>query len=251
MRSLEGKTAVVTGATKGIGNGLAHTLAARGANIIVVSRTPEDCKRVAEEMAARYEVKACPCPADVTDLSQIEKLMERAEKEFGTIDIMVNNAGSAITKRAEDLTEADWDRVLNIDLKAVFFCAQAAGRRMIHQQSGKIINVASIFGLVGDKQVLPYCVAKGGVVQMTRALALEWAKYNIQVNALCPGYVITDMNKQDLQDERISKHILQKVAMRRYGSVEELQGACVFLASEASNYMTGQTLVLDGGWTCE
>ena len=248
---LEGKTAVITGATKGIGLGFARALAKEGANIVVVSRTAADCERVSSELQSEYGVKALPCATDVTNLAQIETLMAKTVEHFGTIDILVNNAGSAITKKAEDLTEADWDRVLNVDLKGVFFCAQAAGRAMIQQKSGKIINVASILGLVGDKQVLPYCVAKGGVVQMTKALALEWARYNIQVNAICPGYVVTEMNRADLETERISSHILRKIAMRRYGEVEDMAAACVFLASGGSDYMTGANLVIDGGWTCE
>jgi NAD(P)-dependent dehydrogenase (short-subunit alcohol dehydrogenase family) len=249
--TLEQTTAIVTGSTKGIGRGLADALAQVGANIVVVSRSQRDCERVAAEIAEAYRVDTLAWSTDVTDATGIAGLISKTVDRFGRIDVMVNNAGSAITKKAEELTEADWDRVINVDLKAVFFCAQAAGKVMIEQKAGKIINIASIFGLVGDKQVLPYCVAKGGVVQMTRALALEWAKHNIQVNALCPGYVVTPMNEADLMDERISSHILRKIAMRRYGQVSDMTGACVFLASEESRYMTGQTLVVDGGWTCE
>ena len=248
---LKDKVAIVTGSTKGIGYGLAKALAAEGADVVVVSRSQADCDRVAAELGRDYGVKTLACAADVTDIGRIEALVQKTMAAFGRIDILVNNAGSAITKKAEDITEAEWDRVLNVDLKGVFFCAQAVGRVMIGQKSGKIINVASIFGLVGDKQVLPYCVAKGGVVQMTRALGLEWAKHNIQVNALCPGYVVTPMNEQDLKKEKVSSHILGKVAMRRYGEVEDMTGACVFLASQGSDYMTGQTMVIDGGWTCE
>jgi len=251
MGCLQGKTAIVTGSTKGIGNGLAKAIAGEGANIVVVSRSEADCIHVAEDLTAAYGVKTLACATDVTKLEQIEGMISKTVAHFGRIDILVNNAGSTITKRAEDLTEADWDRVLDVDLKGVFFCAQVAGKVMIGQKSGKIINIASIFGLVGEKQILPYCVAKGGVVQMTRALALEWARYNIQVNALCPGYVVTPMNEADLLNERISGHILKKVAMRRYGNVEDMTAACVFLASGGSNYMTGQALTIDGGWTCE
>ena len=249
--SLKGKCAIVTGSTKGIGRGLASKLAEKGADIVVVSRNQQDCERVASELAGEYGVRTLPCSINVTDPEQIGLLVEKACKTFSRIDILVNNAGSAITKKAEDISEGDWDRVLNVDLKAVFFCAQAVGRVMIAQKSGKIINIASILGLVGDKQVLPYCVAKGGVLQMTRALALEWAKHNIQVNAICPGYVITPMNESDLKDEKISAHILRKIAMRRFGEIGDMTAACAFLASEESNYMTGQSIVIDGGWTCE
>lgn len=250
MMELTGKTAIVTGSTKGIGNGIAHTLAKQGANIVVVSRHQKECDAVAAELK-EYGVKTLACSADLTQQTQINNLIQKTMNTFGMIDILINNAGSAITKKAEDLTEGDWDRVLDLDLKAVFFCAQAAGKIMIEQKYGKIINVASMFGLVADKQILPYCVAKGGVVQMTRALALEWARHNIQVNALCPGYVITPMNEEDLKDERIANHILKKVPARRYANIEDIVGASVYLASNASDYMTGQTLTVDGGWTCE
>ena len=139
----------------------------------------------------------------------------------------------------------------NVDLKGVFFVTQAVGRQMISQNSGKIINVASIFGLVGIKKILPYCASKGGMLQMTKALALEWAKYNIQVNALCPGYVITPMNEMEVSHGRIHSHIINNTPMRRFGQIEDLKGPAVFLASNASNYMTGQTMVVDGGWTAQ
>lgn len=133
----------------------------------------------------------------------------------------------------------------------MFFCAQAAGRRMIQQGGGKIINIASILGLVADKQVLPYCAAKGGVLQMTRALALEWAKHNIQVNAVCPGYVMTEMNQKELSDEKIGAGLLRKIPMRRFGRTEEIAGAVLYLASDAASYTTGAALPVDGGWCAE
>jgi len=249
--NLSGKVAVVTGSTKGIGYGIAKGLAQAGATVVVTSRHQADCDQVAAEIAGEYGVPTLAVAADVTNLGQIDELMERARLAFGRIDILVNNAGSAITKRAEELTEADWDRVTNVDQKAVFFVAQAAGKQMIAQGGGKIINVASIMGVVGDKQILPYCVAKGGVIQMTKALALEWAKYNIQVNSLCPGYVITPMNEADMQQEKIRDHILKSTPMRRFGEIEDMTGPAVFLASAASNYMTGQALIVDGGWTAQ
>lgn len=247
---VKGKVALVTGSTKGIGYGIALALAEKGADLIITSRHQEDCEKVAETIRGLGR-RALPKACNVTKAQTVQELVDAAIKEFGKIDILVNNAGSAITKRAEDLTEEDWNRVLDVDLKGVFLCSIAVGRKMIAQKKGKIINMASILGLVGEKQVLPYCVAKGGVVQMTRALALEWAKHNIQVNALCPGYVMTPMNEAVLKNEKIYNSIVRKIAMRRLGEIEDMVGAVVFLASEASNYMTGQTLVVDGGWTAE
>ncbi|MBZ4653412.1 MAG: hypothetical protein JG781_751 [Peptococcaceae bacterium] len=247
---LSGKVAIVTGATKGIGYGLAMVLARYGASIVVVSRNQADCQRTAGEIKGLGR-EALPVSTDVTSLDQIQNMVEKTINHFGRVDILVNNAGTALTKKAEDITEEDWDRVLNVDLKGVFFCAQAVGKEMIKQKRGKIINVASILGLVGDRQVLPYCAAKGGVIQLTKALALEWARYNIQVNALCPGYVMTAINEKELSQEKIHNYIVGKIPMRRIGEVPDMMGAVVFLASEASNYMTGQTLVIDGGWTAE
>ena len=248
---LTGKVALVTGSTKGIGLGLALGLAGRGADLIVTSRSQRDCEAVAETIRGLGR-RALPRSCDVTSRKSVEELAEAAVSEFGNVHILVNNAGTAITKPAEELTEEDWDKVVDVDLKGVFFCSVVFGKLMIAQRAGKIINIASVLGLVGDKQILPYCVAKGGVVQMTRALALEWAKYNIQVNALCPGYVKTPMNEADLTtNERIYRHIVGKTPMRRLGEVGELVGPLVFLASDASSYMTGQTLVIDGGWMAE
>lgn len=244
------KTCIVTGATKGIGRGIAEILAQAGANVVVVSRNAEDCKAVANELS-RYPGKMLACPTDVTNLSAVQMLMDQTVKAFGRIDVLVNNAGAAITKRAQDLTEEDWDRVLNLDLKAVFFCAQAAGRQMIEQGGGKIVNIASALGIVGEKAVLPYCVAKGGVIQMTRALALEWARYHINVNALCPGYVITPINQDVMNDEKVSSRTLKKIAFRRFGTVDEIANAALFLCSDASSYMTGSAMTVDGGWTAE
>lgn len=248
--NLSGKTAIVTGATRGIGYGLAVELAKAGANIVVVSRNNNDCERVAEEIAA-YGVKTLAASADMTCIADIENLVARTVTAFSTVDILINNAGNALTKRAEEVTEEDWDHILNLDLKGVFFCCQAAGKVMIQQKHGKIINVSSILGLVGEKLVAPYCAAKGGVIQLTRALALEWARHNIQVNALCPGYVETSLNAEELKNEKVREYIVGKTAVKRLGSVEDIAGAALYLSSEVSNYMTGQTLTIDGGWTTQ
>ncbi|SMC37935.1 SDR family NAD(P)-dependent oxidoreductase [Papillibacter cinnamivorans] len=248
---VKGKIALITGSTKGIGRAIAEALAENGASVVIVSRHQNDCDAVAAGISKKYGAETLAVAADITKQEQIDQLVAKAVARFGRIDVLVNNAGSAITKKAEDLTEADWDRVVNLDLRAVFFTAQAVGRQMIAQKSGKIINISSILGLVADKQVLPYCVSKGGVLQMTKALALEWAKHNIQVNAICPGYVITEINRDFLTDEKASAGLLRKTVMRRFGQVEEIAGAAVFLASGASSYMTGQQIVIDGGWTAE
>lgn len=248
---VKGKICVVTGSTKGIGKGIAEALAENGGTVVICSRKQNECDAVAAEIREKYGVDAIGVSADITKTEAIENLFNTVMEKYGRVDVLVNNAGSAITKRAEDLTEEDFDHVLALDLRAVFFCSQAAGKIMIKQKSGKIISIASVLGVVADKQVLPYCVAKGGVLQMTRALALEWAKYNIQVNAICPGYVITEINRKELTDEKIGGGLLRKTAMRRFGEVEEIAGAAVYLASDASSYTTGEPIIVDGGWCAE
>ncbi|MDK2919934.1 MAG: hypothetical protein PWQ37_2667 [Candidatus Petromonas sp.] len=247
---LSGKVAIVTGATKGLGYGMALGLAQAGADIVVVSRTPADCEKVASEIIAMGR-DALALPTDVSKQESIQNLVDRTVEKFEKIDILVNNAGTAVTQKAEDLTEEDWDRVININLKGVFMLAQAVGREMIKQKRGKIINIASIFGFVGDKAVLPYLASKGGVLQLTRGLALEWAKHNIQVNAVAPGYVMTPMNEKELSEQKIYKYITSKIPMRRLGEISEIAGAVVYLASEAANYVTGSTIVVDGGWLAQ
>ncbi|MDK2823954.1 MAG: hypothetical protein PWQ67_768 [Clostridia bacterium] len=247
---LTNKVAIVTGATKGLGYGMALALAQAGANIVVVSRTPADCDRVAFEIKSMGR-DALALPTDVSNPESINNLVNKTLEKYEKIDILVNNAGTAITKKAEDLTEENWDHVMNINLKGVFMLTQAVGRVMIDQQKGKIINIASIFGFVGDKSVLPYLVSKGGVLQLTRGLALEWARYNIQVNAVAPGYVMTPMNEKELNDEKVYNYITKKIPMRRLGEIHEIAGAVVYLASDAANYVTGSTITVDGGWLAQ
>jgi len=247
---LTGRVAIVTGATKGLGHGMAIALAQAGADIVVVSRTPADCEKVAAEIAALGR-RALAAPTDVSSSEGIQKLVDLTVNTFGKIDILVNNAGTAVTAPAETLSAEDWDRVVDTNLKGVFLLAKAVGRVMIQQKSGKIINIASMFGLVGDKNVLPYLASKGGVIQLTKGLALEWAKHNIQVNAVAPGYVLTPINEKEMSQEKIYNYITGKTPMRRLGQASEIAGPVVFLASEAASFVTGSTLVVDGGWTAQ
>lgn len=247
---LTGRVAIVTGSTRGIGRGIAECLGLAGASVVVVGRSKAACELAAAELAA-MDVKTLAAPTDVTKVDEVERLMQLTEDAFGRIDILVNNAGSALTHKAENITEAEWDQVLDLDLKSVFFCSQRAGLRMIRQQRGKIINTASIMGQVGQKLTLTYCAAKSGVIGVTRALALEWARHNIQVNALCPGFVLTSINEEAMKDEKIFNATLRKIPNGRLGQVSDMVGAVWFLASDASDYMTGQTLTVDGGWTAQ
>ncbi|ATW26607.1 SDR family NAD(P)-dependent oxidoreductase [Candidatus Formimonas warabiya] len=247
---LTGKAAIITGATKGLGYGMTHALAKAGADVVVVSRTKSDCDAVAEEIKSAGG-KAIAVPADVSKPEEIQALVDVTVREFGKIDILVNNAGTAITKKAIELTEEDWDKIMNVNLKGPFLLAQAVGKQMMAQNSGKVINIASMFGLVGDVNVLPYLCSKGGMIQMTRGLALEWARYHIQVNAVCPGYVKTALNTSELDTEKIFKYITGKTPMRRYGEIWEIAGMVQFLASSAADFMTGAIIPVDGGWTAQ
>lgn len=250
MFSIKDKTAIVTGATKGLGYAMAKQLAMAGANIVVVSRSPEDCSRVATELT-ESGTRAFGCSCDISNPASIENLVQSTLEHFGRIDILVNNAGTSVTKPAEDLTVEDWDRVINTNLRGVFLLSQAVGKQMILQKGGRIINIASVLGLVGNKGTLPYTSGKGGVIQLTRGLAMEWARHNILVNAVAPGYVVTDMNRDTMEDPRVSGALLTKIPLRRFGKANEIAAAVVFLASDEASYMTGSVLTMDGGWTAQ
>ena len=247
---LTGKVAVVTGATKNIGHALALGFANAGADVVVVGRTVSECESTAEKIRAMGR-RALAVPTDVTNQEAVEKMVKAAVAEFGHIDILMNNAGAAITKKAEDITMAEWDRVVDVDLRGAFMVAQACGKVMIKQNSGRIINTISVYGYVGGKMVLPYLAAKGGLAQVTKGLAMEWARYNINVNALVPGYIVTEINKKEFENEKVYNGIIRKIPMRRLGSVEDIIGSAIFLASDAANYVTGATIAADGGWLCE
>lgn len=251
MFSLQDKVAVITGATKGLGLSIAQTMAGAGANIVVVSRNNKQCEETALSLEERFKIKAYAKATDVSRMDEIKDLAAFTMEKLGRVDILVNNAGAGIGKNAEDIDEDDWDYIMNVNLKSVFFCSQIFGRHMMEQKSGKIINISSILGLVGDKSVLPYCVSKGGVLQMTKALALEWVKYNIQVNAICPGYFETEINAQAFEDERVKNAILRKVPAGRFGNAGDVGAAALYLASGAADYMTGQHVVIDGGYVSQ
>jgi NAD(P)-dependent dehydrogenase (short-subunit alcohol dehydrogenase family) len=243
---LSGKVSIVTGATKGLGYGMAKALAQAGSDIVVVSRTPAECETVAAEIEGMGR-RALAVPTDIANLDSINKLVDTVVEKMNKIDILVNNAGTGITKPSLELTEEDWDRVVDVNLKGVFFLAQAVGKQMKKQQFGKIINIASVYGFVAGTNVLPYISSKAGVLMMTKALAVEWARYNIRVNSVSPGYVLTAMNEKELGDPKIQEHFMKRIPLRRLGEVDEIAGAVLYLASDASNYSTGVNIVVDGG----
>ena len=243
---LTGKVAVVTGSTKGLGLSMAQLLAAHNASVVINSRTESDCDRVAKELESEGKNALAVC-ADVSDGAQIKKLIDAAVEEFGRVDILVNNAGVGITCSSLDLTEEQWQYVSDIDERGVFFAAQAAARVMSEQGGGSIVNIASLGGVISSAKLVPYMAAKAAVIHMTKGMAVEWAKHNIRVNAVAPGYVRTPLTEETLNDERNYKILTGLTPMRRLGLPEEIANVVLFLASDAASYITGETVIVDGG----
>ena len=245
--NLENKVAVITGGNRGLGRAIALALADAGANIVIVGRNEEKNNEVVQEVRILGR-KAISFSTDLRNIPAINKLVEKVVAQFGKLDIFVNNAGVSHTQLALDIQEEDWDKVMDLNVKSLFFCCQAAGRVMKEQGYGKIINLASIYGAVGDVGIAPYTASKAAIINLTRSLALEWAKYGIQVNAIGPAYIETDMNRKEFSNPKVREKIVKKTATKRLGEPDDLGGAAILLASDASNYMTGQTIYVDGGW---
>ncbi len=244
---LNGKVAVVTGASRGLGRAMALGLAEAGADVAVVSRTKEALDVLAEEIRALGQ-RGLAVRADVTDRDEGTDMVRRTMEAFGRIDILVNNAGTIFRAAAEEYPEEAWDRVMAVNLKGVFLCCQAVGKVMIAQRRGKIINIGSLLSEIGVPLIPAYSASKGGVRQLTKALAVEWAQYNIHVNAIGPGYFRTELTDALQKDEERAAWILSRTPLGRWGVPEDLKGPVVFLASDASDFIAGQMLYVDGGW---
>jgi 2-deoxy-D-gluconate 3-dehydrogenase len=246
MFDLSGKCAIVTGAAKGLGRAIALALAEAGADIVGVDRTPED--ETGEEIRRRNR-RFHSIQADLSTADRLGEIVAEAERVHGSVDILVNNAGTIRRCPAEDFSQADWDDVMNVNLRTVFFLSQAAGRAMMRSGAGgKIINIASMLSYQGGFIVASYTASKHGVAGITKLLANEWAAKGINVNAIAPGYFATD-NTEQLRDDPVrSKEILSRIPAGRWGEPSDLGGAAVFLASRASDYVHGSILAVDGGW---
>jgi len=243
---LDGQVALVTGASRGLGKASALALAEAGADCVVSARGIKDLEQTATAIQALGR-KALPVKVDVTNPREVEAMVEEALKAFGKLDILVNCAGIAHVKPLLEVSVEDWTRVLDTNLNGIFLCSKAVGAHMVERRSGRIINVASIAGFLGSPHLAPYAASKGGVLQLTRSLAIEWARYNIRVNAICPGYFLTAMNEAFFATREGQEYIKRWIPMRRLGRPEELGGIVVFLASEASSFVTGAAFVIDGG----
>ena len=247
---LEGKVAVVTGAGSGLGKGLAEGMAAAGADV-VVSELPG--KMAALEpvcQAIRQQGgRALALPLALPNQESIDRFVGEAVQEMGRIDVLVNNAGVNIPKDALEVTEEDWDGVLDVNLKGLFFMSQRIAREMIRTGSGKIVNITSQNGVVGYYKRAAYCSSKAGVVNLTRVLAIEWAQYNINVNAVGPTFILTPLTQATFDDPVLREDLLSRIPLGRVGQPEDVVGSVVFLASPAADLITGHTLLVDGGWT--
>jgi NAD(P)-dependent dehydrogenase (short-subunit alcohol dehydrogenase family) len=242
--------AVVTGASSGMGVTFAEALAAAGADVVVAARRRGRLESLAEALREQGS-RALPVACDVGREEDVEALVEETMSAFGRVDVLVNNAGFTSVVPAEEQTLVDWQAQIDVNLSGVFLCAQRFGRVMLEERRGSIVNVASVLGLVGSGQIAQaaYSASKGGVINLTRELAAQWARRGVRVNALAPGWFPTEMTEEMFTDERSLQWMRTRTPMGRGGRLDELVGPLLFLASEASSFVTGQVLTVDGGWT--
>jgi NAD(P)-dependent dehydrogenase (short-subunit alcohol dehydrogenase family) len=242
---LTNKVALVTGASRGIGFGLAESLARAGARVAVAARTLEELQPLASSIGG------LAVAMDVTRVASINAAVDRVRAELGGLDIMVNNAGLGANHPALEVTEADWDGMMAVNLKGLFFCCQAAGRHMLAQGYGRIINMSSQASLVGIRDHAVYCASKGGVNQLTRVLALEWSARGVTVNAVAPTFIYTPGTKERLDQPEYLRQVVSRIPAGRVGTIDDVAGAVIYLASDAAGLVTGTVLPVDGGWTAQ
>lgn len=248
--NLKGRCALVTGGSKGLGLAMAAGLASAGADLMLASRHAEEAASAAAELAREFGVRALGHAADVRDPQQVESLVEATVAAFGRLDVLVNSAGINIRRPVLELKPEEFERVLGINVTGTWLCCRAVLPAMRARQWGRIINISSALGMVGLSGRTPYTASKGAVLQLTRTLALECAPDGINVNAICPGPFLTDMNRS-IADTDDGVRLIGLTALKRWARLEEIQGAAIYLASPASSYVTGSSLVVDGGWTAQ
>ena len=248
---LDGKVALVTGGARGLGLTMATALAEAGADVALTARASGPGEEAAAKISSATGRRAKTFAADVTSASDIDRLVTSVEAELGPIDILVNNAGVNIRGTVDQLSEADWDSVIDTNLKGPFLVSRAVGPRMVKRGWGRVVNLGSILGAVALGGRAPYASSKAGVINLTRVLALEWAGTGVTANAICPGPFATEMNLPLLNDPVKYQDFVKKIPMGRWGELDEITGAVVFLASPASSFITGTSLFVDGGWTAQ
>jgi 2-deoxy-D-gluconate 3-dehydrogenase len=247
---LTGKIAVVTGASMGIGYGLAKALAHAGAIVIAAARSKAQLEQLCQEIRLEGG-QAYAVSLDVTDVPAIQSVMKQIAQEHGRIDILVNNAGLGDNHPATEVTEAEWDKMMDVNLKGLFFCCQAAGKLMLEQGCGRIVNMSSQAGLVGIRDHAVYCATKGAVNQLTRVLALEWSSRGVNVNAVAPTFTYTPGTAERLDDPDYLQEVLDRIPAQKIAQIQDVAGAVIYLASPAGNMVTGTVLLVDGGWTAQ
>lgn len=249
--NLQGQVAVVTGASTGLGLQMAKALANQGANLVLLARRMNLLEANAESISREYGVEVLPLQCDITVTEQVKAAVAATMERFGKIDILINNAGTGAVAPAEDITDEQFKHEMEVDLFGTFVCAREVGKEMIKAGYGRIINIASMYGLVGNMIAgsSPYHAAKGGVVNLTRALAAEWGKYGITVNSICPGYFYTDLTTATLDSDYFQSIAKRSIPLERYGREGELDTCALFLASPMSTYVNGQNIAVDGGYT--
>lgn len=248
FNDLEGKTVIVTGGNRGIGQEIAIDFAQLGANVIVIARDKDSLDKtldILNESSGQHTVYAL----DMTQIDQLSKVIDDIISIYEKIDVLVNNAGINISKPAFEIEENDWENVLDINLKSLFFISKFVGKYMAQEQRGKIVNMASQVGFVGYFDRAPYASSKGGVIQLTKALAVEWAQYNINVNAIAPTFVETELTEKMFKNEAFKEDVLDRILFHKMPKPTDISGAVIYLSSQLSNFVTGETIKIDGGWT--
>jgi 2-dehydro-3-deoxy-D-gluconate 5-dehydrogenase len=245
---LTGKIAMITGASRGLGRAMAIGMAQAGATVVAIGRD----KAALEETADAIDLQGGNSKIlrlDICDDQAIQEMMDTVMASFGRIDILVNNAGVSAMNRTSEISKAEWNRIIDTNLNAVFVISKAVGEQMIARRQGNIVNIASVLGKMASNRALHYCASKAAIMHMTRALALEWAAYNIRVNCIAPGFFKTEMTKVQQEDDRHRTFLINKIPLRRLGEPEEIIGSVLFLSSDASKYVTGSTVFVDGGYS--
>jgi len=249
LLDLKGKIAIVTGASSGIGRSIALYLAKAGADVTLAARRVERLEELAKEIEKMGQ-RALSIQTDVTKKEDIQKMITETVKKFGRVDILVNNAGVLDFKNFLEIDDESWNKILNVNLRGYFWTAQEAAKEMVKKKYGKIINIASIAGLAAFPQITVYNISKAAVIMLTKSMAAELGPFNINVNTIAPGVIETEMTEAMLKDEKTVSGFLAKIPLGRFGKPEDIASVALFLASDLSSYMTGETVVVDGGWIC-
>ena len=251
MFDLKGKSAIITGSRRGIGKGIAERLAEAGANVVISDIVKKDCDAVSKEIGDKFHVQALSVKCDVSKKAEADNLIKKTVEKFGKVDILVNNAGIFFAKPFLEYTEEDWDKIIDVNLKGVYLCSNAAAKEMAKKKYGKIVSIASIAGLVGYQGAAAYCASKAGIINLTRELAIELAPLKINVNAVAPGAIDTPMISFVTKDKKILQMMLAGIPWKRIGKTADIAAAVHYLVSDDADYVTGQTLAVDGGWTSQ